>query len=131
MIREPLADDLDYFIDVGKQYAEENGLDFDEGIYLGSLMEIAQNQNVKIYVIPGQSHCIMRLFQSTYGKDVIARVLSTAGKGGIQCFRKARRWAIRRGATKIIADANKEPRIDKFYRRIGMHKQDTNYIGDL
>lgn len=71
------------------------------------------------------------LADSVYGDDVVVKILSTWGSGGIDCLRKAIEWAKESGATRIIADAGLEPRIAKFYKRVGMKECDTNYMGEL
>lgn len=131
MIRDIIPDDVDYFIGAGKEYCELVGFDFDEEVFLAGLVEQVRSPATRFFVLDGKAHCVISLSKSIFGKDVIAKVLSTWGPGGTRCFREAMKWARESGATKIIADANLSPEIARFYKRARMKKYDTNYMGDL
>lgn len=131
VIRNGTADDIDYFVRAGLKYSELMGFDFDEEIYRQNVLMLLDAPIFICKVIPNKAHCAMMLTPSLFGKDVIAKTVSTWGRGGLKCFRKAMAEAKEKGASKIIADANLSPDIAKFYVSIGMKEQDTNYMGDL
>lgn len=131
MIRDPIPDDLDYFVGAGRKYCSLIGLDFDEAIFVRSLTAQLENEFTKFFILDGKAHCIVTITHSGYGKNIIARIISTWGPGGTKCLRAAKQWAKEQGADKIIADANLSPKIAKFYESIGMKEYDTNYMGSL
>jgi len=131
MIRDPISEDLDYFIEAGREYTKLVGFDFDEEVFIRTLVTAITSEQVKFFVLDGKAHCIIQLTPSLYGRDIIARVVTTWGKGGTRCLRAAYEWAKEQGATKIIADANLNPKIARVYKELGMKKYDTNYMGDL
>lgn len=131
MIRGATEDDLGYFIAAARSYAEVIGLDFDEDVFTESFYSLLEAENIFFFVIPNRAHCVIMLTPSLFGNDLVAKVISTWGRGGVDCFRAARKFAKSRGATKIMADANLSQRLVKFYKRVGMKKFDTNFMGDL
>lgn len=133
-MREPTHEDIPYFIRAGRAFSDLTPLGFDSGSYAENVRQMIDSPSV-IAVVDGdpvRAHCAAALTPSLYdASEVIARVYTTWGPGGLRCFREVEKRAKERGARFLIADSFAEPRVMKFYERIGMQQADITYIKEL
>ena len=125
-------DDLDYFIQAGREFCEHSPFAFNEPDYARNVLRILDDPIHIVIVEPGLAHCAAQLAPSLYdSSQIIGRVFSTWGTGGLKCFSGVERECQRRGAVFLIADAWLTPRIAKFYRRRGMREADRVFLKEL
>ncbi|MCP4934697.1 MAG: hypothetical protein GY927_10955 [bacterium] len=126
--------DIDYLIGAAKAFIPHTPYSFDEGSYTMVAHSLIKDPD-SIFIVrgrPAECHCVAKLVSSIYNRDeVIARVVSTWGPGGLKCFDEVERLAYINGAKFIMADLLVEPRMESFYRRLGMTKADTLYFKEL
>ena len=131
-IREATIDDLPYFAQAGKEFIKTTAYTLDSDVYFENMLDYIDNPDVGLFVIGAPSgHCGIALIQSMYGKELIGRVVTTWGKGGLKCFKAAEQWAKDHGAKYLIADSLVDPRICKFYERNGMKQIDVLFSKGL
>ncbi len=128
MIREAELSDLPYFMRAAQDFVQATPLSLDPESYLNNVIELIYNDDAVIFTT-GFGHCAVILVPSLYDSEqIIARVISTWGRGGLQCFKSSVRWAKEHGASLLMADSYIEPRIEKFYERFGMIRADNVYM---
>ena len=128
MIREAEISDLPYFIKAAQEFIEETPFNLDPESYLDQVIDFIQRDDTAIFTT-GSGHCAIVLVPSLYDdKQIIAKVVSTWGSGGLQCFKVAAQWAFDNGASVLMADSYIEPRMKKFYQRFGMVQADIVYM---
>ncbi len=128
MIREAEISDLPYFIKAAQEFIEETPFNLDPESYLNQVIDLIQSDNAAIFTT-GKGHCAVVLVPSLYDENqIIAKIVSTWGKGGLKCFKVASEWASANGATVLMADSYIEPRMEKFYLRTGMTPADIVYM---
>lgn len=133
-IREPVSDDLLYFMEAGRLFTEKTPYSFDENYYAEQVMNFieADHTIIRVKGYPAEAHCAAMLIPSMYHPDeFICRVFSTWGNGGLECFREVERQAQATGAHFLIADSYIEPRIMKFYAHNGMTHSDVVFLKEL
>lgn len=130
-VRKATYDDLDYFIEAGRDFCLHTPFSFDADSYGESVKAILANPDCLAYVT-GTGHSVALLVPNFYNSDeIIAKVFTTWGKGGLKCFREVEKQSRAKGAKFIMADSYIQPRVIKFYERIGMRLADWVYIKDL
>ena len=128
MIREAELSDLPHFIRAAQEFIEETPFNLDPESYLEQVIGLIQSDDAGVF-ISGEGHCAIVLVPSLYdSSELIAKVISTWGKGSLKCFKVAVEWAADQGATVLMADSYIEPRMEKFYLRAGMIPADTVYM---
>ena len=128
MIREATLSDLPYFMRAAHDFVQATPLSLDPESYLNNVIELIYNDDAMIYTT-GSGHCAVILVPSLYDSEqIIAKIITTWGRGGLQCFRAAVKWAAEQGASLLMADSYIEPRIEKFYERFGMIRADNVYM---
>lgn len=127
-------EDIGYFVNAGREFAKNTPYSFDEDSYTRLVHEVIKNPQYLV-IVDGDStqcHCAAMLAPSIYNVDeIVARVFTTWGPGGLNCFREVETLAKEEGAKFIIADSFTEPRMMKFYERNGMKPADTVFIKEL
>ncbi len=126
--------DIGYFVDVAREFNKSMPYTLDEDSYTISIHELIKDPDA-IFVVKGNpaiAHCLIRLGHSIYNQyEIIARVVSTWGPGGLECFRYAEALAQAEGAHFLIADSFAETRIEKFYLRNGMKEMDKSFCKEF
>jgi len=128
MIRRAEMLDLPYFLRTAQEFVEHTPFSLDPESYLIQVADMIHRKDMAIFTT-GEGHCAVALMPSMYDTNqIVAKVVSTGGTGGLKCFRKAAKWAQGEGASILIADSYLEPRMDKFYERFGMIQTDSVFI---
>ena len=123
--------DLAWFIEAGRAFCEHTPFEFDEGSYANACMTLIDSPEV-ISAVGDRCHCLALLVPNFYnGNEIIAKVFTIWGNGGLKCFREVERQAKERGAKFILADSFVEPRLCKFYERHGMTLTDSVYLKEV
>ncbi len=123
--------DIDYFVRAGREFCENTPYSFDEDGYSMFVHEIIKDPDSIVLVGDG-CHCAAKLVPSFYNPEqLICRVFTTWGAGGLECFREVERIAVIEGADFILADSYIEPRIMKFYELNNMRQTDSVFIKEL
>ena len=131
-MRDALQSDIPYFVEAGRQFVQFTPFSFDAESYAEALERIIDAETTVSSVIEGKGHCAATLGPSMFdSRELIARVFTTWGRGGLRCFIDVERKAKKRGAKFIVADSYVEPRIIKFYERRGMFLTDSVYLKAL
>lgn len=128
MIREATLSDLPQFAKAASEFIVRTPFHLNIEDYLENVIGILGDTNSVVYT-SGEGHAAVTLTPSFYDRSqVIGRVFTTWGKGGLECFRACEQWAKEHGAAFLIADSFIDPRITKFYERIGMTQTDHLYM---
>lgn len=123
--------DIGYFVRAGREFCAFTPFQFDAPSYAEAIHALLDDPNV-IAIVGDECHCVARLAPNFYNAgEVVARIISTWGKGGLECFREVERLCTERGARFIMADSWIEPRIERFYERQGMTRMDSVFIKEL
>lgn len=133
-MREARHEDIDYFIRAGREFTKSTPFSFDADGYSRFVHELLKNEDAIVLVSgePIQGHCAALLVDSFYDpNELVCKVFSTWGKGGLQCFYEVQAIAEERGADFLLADSFIEPRIMRFYDKIGMRQADSVFIKEL
>lgn len=133
-VRAATYDDIDYLLSSSKAFCEKTPLSFDTDGHLQQLKQILDNDDAIVVVggDPVTCHCAGVLTPSFWNPDdIICKIFTTSGAGGLQCFREVERIARERGATFLMADSWLEPRIISFYERNNMSAMDTVFLKEL
>jgi len=126
--------DINYFVRVGREFCENSFYSFDEDGYSMFAHEIIKVPDCIVLVSgdPVISHCAAKLVPSFYDPgQIVCRVFSTWGPGGLECFREVERIAVLEGAHFILADSYIEPRIMNFYKHNDMRQADSVFVKEL
>ena len=126
--------DIDYFVRVGEEFCKNTPYTFDADGYSMFIHGIIKDPD-SISIVNGDPvicHCAAKLVPSFYDPEqIVCRVFTTWGKGGLECFREVERLAVIRGADFILADSYIEPRIMRFYEHICMRQTDSVFIKEV
>ena len=126
--------DMDYFVRAGREYCEYTPFSFNQESYVEVLNNVIDDPDC-IFIVSGDPvncHSLAKLTPNFYNaSEIIAKVFSTWGLGGLKCFREVERIAKQRGAKFLLADSMIEPRIIRFYEKTGMVLQDSVFIKEL
>ena len=123
--------DIEYFVRVGKEFCEYTPFSFDAESYaeiIGSLIDDPDCVSV-VGGDPVKCHSVAKLVPNFYNaNEIVAKVFTTWGKGGLKCFAEVEKICRDRGAKFLIADSMIEPRVIKFYEKHGMSHQDSVFM---
>lgn len=127
-------DDIDYFIRAGREFCKETPFAFNAEDYAERVHKIINDPNT-VSIVNGDPvccHSAATLYPSMYdASQIIARVFTTWGPGGLDCFVEVEHRCRDRGAAFIMADSYIAPRIMRFYKRRGMKRADSVFIKAL
>ena len=133
-MREANHSDVDYFVQAGKEFCEQTPFKFDQESYRSVIHSLVDDPDV-VSVVDGdpvKCHSVAKLIPNFYNaNEIIAKVFTTWGIGGLRCFIEVEKITKARGAKFIIADSMIAPRIIRFYERQGMTCQDSVFIKEL
>ncbi len=133
-MRRARHEDIEYFVQAGWDWCKHTPFTFDEEDYAGIVHALIDDRDC-IAVVDGEPvrcHSVAKLSPSFYNAgEVIAKVFTTWGDGGLNCFVEVERLAKERGAKFLIADSFIAPRIIKFYERRDMYLTDSVFIKEL
>ena len=133
-MREARHEDIEYFIQAGWDFCKQTPFTFDEEDYAAIVHKLIDDPDC-IAVVDGdpvQCHSVANLLPSFYNAgETIAKVFTTWGDGGLNCFVEVERQAKERGARFLIADSFIAPRIIRFYKRRDMYLTDSVFIKEL
>ena len=127
-MRPGCIEDLVYFIEAGREYSKETPFRFDAESYARNVIQLLNDPQVITMVTgnPVTGHSVARLTPSLYDEsEIIGRVFTTWGKGGLRCFQEVERQCFQRGARFVMADTWIEPRLANVYRRRGYQAADS------
>ena len=131
-MREARHEDIDYFIRSGKAFCESTPFSFDAESYAEAVHNIIDDPDCISAVIPGKAHCVAKLVPNFYNdSEIIAKVFTTWGKGGLLCFTEVEKQARNQGATFLMADSFIDSRVIRFYERHNMTLADSVFIKEL
>ncbi len=133
-MRKAVHSDINYCVLAGREFCEQTPFEFDEESYSLVVHSLVDDPDV-VFVVDGdpvQCHSVAKLIPNFYNaNEIIAKVFTTWGAGGLRCFVEVERLAKEKGAKFIMADSLREPRIERFYERRGMTIQDSVFIKEL
>lgn len=125
---------MDYFVSAGREFCKHTPFSFDPESYAEMAKGIIESPDV-ICIVDGdpvRCHCAAKLVPSLYdSQQVVARVFTTWGRGGLNCFERVEGLCREAGAHFLIADALIAPAITRFYERRGMKQIDTLFMKAL
>lgn len=124
-------EDIDYFVRAGKEFCEYTPFSFDVKSYSEVIKSLIDDPYCVLVVDgePAKCHSVAKLVPNFYNaNEIVAKVFTTWGLGGLKCFREVERQCRERGAKFLIADSMIAPRVMKFYERRGMEHQDSVFI---
>jgi len=128
VIRQAEISDLPYFLRAAQEFIELTPFSLDVESYLDNMIQLISNESSGIFTT-GTGHCVIVLVPSLYNSnEIIGRVISTWGVGGLKCFKHAVRWAKHNGASILMADSFVDTRMESFYKRFGMIQTDRVYL---
>lgn len=125
---------MDYFIRAGEEFCQSTPFTFHAPSYAKNVAGVLTDPEAIAIVFgePVTGHCVAKLSRNLYNdSEIIARIVTTWGNGGLKCYREVRRQAKKIGANFIRADVYIEPRMAKVYERDGMVLTDGVYTGKL
>ena len=126
--------DIDYFIKAGMEFCEYTPFSFDAESYAVVIHNLVDDADCVAIVDgdPVKCHSVAKLIPNFYNADeIVAKVFTTWGPGGLKCFAEVERICKARGARFLMADSMIAPRVQKFYERRGMTQQDSVFIKEL
>lgn len=130
-MRPGCIEDLLYFVEAGRAYTQLTPFAFDAESYAKNVLRLLDDPMV-VTVVTGEpvtGHSVARLSPSLYDDgQIIGRVFTTWGKGGLSCLREVERQCFNRGASFVIVDAWMEPRLEKVYLRQGYESADRLFV---
>ena len=131
-MREATIADLPHFARAAEAFIPSTPFVLDLESYLENVVRLIESPDVGIFVNDRGGHCAVMLQPSLYSSgQLLARVISTWGTGGLECFKACERWARERGAEVLMADCLTDERIASFYAKIGMQSMDSVYVKGL
>lgn len=128
------TDDIDYFIQAGKDFCQHTPFVFDAKSYTEVVRELLDDPDCIAIVDgnPTRCHCAAKLMPNFYNdNEIIAKVFTTWGRGGLKCFTEVERICRDRGVMFLMADSMIVPKIIKFYENIGMKMHDSVFMKRL
>lgn len=133
-MREATTDDIDYFIKAGQDFCEYTPFVFDSDSYADVIRQLLDDPDCIAIVDgnPTHCHCVAKLMPNFYNDgEIIAKVFTTWGHGGLKCFAEVERICKEMGAIFLMADSMIAPKIIKFYENIGMKLNDSVFMKRL
>jgi len=130
-LRPASRDDIDYFILAGKTFCEHTPFSFDEKSYEAVVRQLLDDPDCIAIVDgdPTKCHCVAKLIPNFYnGNEIIAKVFTTWGPGGLNCFVEVERICKEMGAMFLSADSMIAPRVTRFYERRGLQHFDSVFM---
>ena len=123
--------DIDYFVEAGREFCEYTPFSFDAESYAEVIHELIDDEDCVSMVDgdPVRCHSVAKLMPNFYNaSEIVAKIFTTWGNGGLNCFVEVERICKQRGAGFLMADSMITPKVTRFYERNGMELQDSVFI---
>ena len=132
--REATHDDIEYFVESGREFCAKTPFDFDAEGYAENVARFIDSDECIAVVTgdPVSGHSVGVLVSSFWRPDnILCKIFTTSGRGGLRCFREVERRAADAGAKYLFADSWLEPRIISYYEKNGMSLTDKVFLKEL